>query len=211
MHKPPQWHKNHPQWHTKYLQTSTNSLKNFHKYTKTSTMTHKTSTKRLKIFTMTQPLQTSTNSHKPPKIHKKLSQNPHKTCTKRRETTTALLSHLAGDGWLKGRITKTKKTSQTVETGCVPVLYKGDQTWLICLQSPDGHCWFLQNESSQELKVLAEEQAAEDELEDGFLNWILISSNQVLWTDMFSGWCSFYQIIRKCCVSCKQFKQYQFS
>ena len=51
-----------------------------------------------------------------------------------------------------------------------PVRHKGDQTWLIYLQSIDGHCSFLQNESSQELKVWAEEQDAEDELEDGSLN-----------------------------------------
>ena len=29
----------------------------------------------------------------------------------------------------------------------------------------------------------AEEQAAEDELDDGFLNQVLISCNRVLWTD----------------------------
>ena len=51
-----------------------------------------------------------------------------------------------------------------------PGLYEEDQTWLIYLQSADGHCWFLQDESSQELKVWAEEQAAEDQLDDGFLN-----------------------------------------
>ena len=50
-----------------------------------------------------------------------------------------------------------------------PVLYQGDQTWLMYLQSTDGLCSFLQNESSQELKVWAEEQDAEDELEDGSL------------------------------------------
>ena len=51
-----------------------------------------------------------------------------------------------------------------------PLLYEGDQTWLICLKSADGHCSFLQNESSQELQVVAEEWADEDELDDSFLN-----------------------------------------
>ena len=51
-----------------------------------------------------------------------------------------------------------------------PVLYQGDQTWLIYWQSTNGHCLFLQNESSQEQKAWAEEQAAEDELYAGFLN-----------------------------------------
>ena len=51
-----------------------------------------------------------------------------------------------------------------------PVLYEGEQTWLTYLQSADGLCSFLQNESSQELKVWAEEQDAEDELGDSFLN-----------------------------------------
>ena len=102
----------------------------------------------------------------------------HKTCTKRRETTTALLSRLAGDGRLTGQITK---TSQTMERGrhrslkgkceyLSPVLYQGDQTWLMYLQSTDGLCSFLQNESSQELKVWAEERAAEDKLDHSFLN-----------------------------------------
>ena len=44
-----------------------------------------------------------------------------------------------------------------------PGLYEGGQTWLIYLHNTDGHCLFLQNESSQEPKVWAEEQAAEDE------------------------------------------------
>ena len=44
--------------------------------------------------------------------------------------------------------------------------------------------------SSQELKVWPEEQADEDELDDSFLNWILISCTQVVWTDMLSGWCT---------------------
>ena len=50
------------------------------------------------------------------------------------------------------------------------VLYKGDHTWLIYQQSTNGYWSFLQNKSSQELKVWAEEQDAEDELEDGSLN-----------------------------------------
>ena len=51
-----------------------------------------------------------------------------------------------------------------------PLLYKGDQTWLIYPQSADGHCLFLQNESSQELKMWAVEWSDEDELDDSFLN-----------------------------------------
>ena len=54
-----------------------------------------------------------------------------------------------------------------------PVLYEGDQTWLTYLQSTDGHCLSLslvQKERSQELKVWADEQAAEDKLDDSFPN-----------------------------------------
>ena len=36
----------------------------------------------------------------------------------------------------------------------------------------------------------AKEQAAGDELEDSFLNRILISCYQVLWIHKLSGWCS---------------------
>ena len=173
----PQIHSNPPQINTKLAQIHSKSLKktkklhnddtqNNHKYTKNSTEPHKF-TKNFHKYTQNlhndaqnphNDTQTSSNSQK------KLPQNPHRTSIKRRETTTALLSHLAGDGRLKGKIIKTNKMSKTLETS-----HQGDQTWLIYLQSTDGHCSFLQNKSSQELKVWAEEQDAEDELEDGSL------------------------------------------
>ena len=62
-----------------------NNTQTLHKYTQTTTNSLKTSTDSL-------------NFHK---IPTKPAQ--------RRETTTALLSHLAGDGWLKGRINKTSR------------------------------------------------------------------------------------------------------
>ena len=36
----------------------------------------------------------------------------------------------------------------------------------------------------------AEEQDAKDDLDDVFLNRIMISCNQVLWIHMLSSWCS---------------------
>ena len=128
---------------------------------------HKCTKKNFHLFTK--------NLHKYTQNFHKFTENFHKTCTKRRKTTTA---HLAGDGRLKGQITITSQTMETsrhrsLKGKCEylsPELYKGNQTWLIYLQSADVHCWFLQNESSQELKVWAEEPTAEDKLDDGFLN-----------------------------------------
>ena len=52
----------------------------------------------------------------------------------------------------------------------LPLPYEGDQTWLICSKSADGHCSFLQNESSQEPQVWAEDWADGDELDNSLLN-----------------------------------------
>ena len=109
-------HRQPPQWFKKPY----NDTKNLHKYTQ-----------NLHNDTLT-----LYNLHK---FTKKPPQIDTKTCTKRRETTTALLSHLAGDGRLKGRITETNngdEPPQELKGTCEylsPGLYEGiKHGWYIC-------------------------------------------------------------------------------